>query len=270
MFWSLSTARKGRYFVFAVLALTIIVLNFVVTPGYLLMAAFNGWTTDLGNHQLHEMVVSALIWLTFVWPMAAVLYHPIRRVNPILVPFVFAVPTAVLAWLADSFLFTGFVIMSVLAFLALLFHPAGRSLASFDRLGVVDRRVAGVFALGAIPLLVYGGIEGARQLGPANEHVIFVHYGAMAIAAILVIIMGGLGLVRKRDWRFATWTAGVLAAFLGLASAVYPENPSSLGVIGGLLLLGWAVAFVAGVEHVRRGETLSDTDTADRAAAGSG
>lgn len=251
---SLSTAGKIRLGAFTLVALAIIALNFVMTPADLLLAAINGWGRDLGDHQVHEMVVSALIWLAFVVPMALLVYHPSRRVNTILAPFVLAIPTAVMALLADSFLFTGFVIMSVLAVLALLLHPAGRSLVWFDRVESIDRRVAGLFTLGGLPLLVYAGLEVANQLGPVDEHVLFVHYGAMAIAAFLVILMGILGIARQRDWRFATWSSGVMAAFLGFVSVVYPGSRSSLGVIGGILLVLWAIAFVASVERVRRDE----------------
>jgi hypothetical protein len=98
---SLSTAGKVRLAAFSFVALAIIALNLVMTPADLLMAAVNGWVGDLGDHQVHEMVVSALIWLGFVVPMVLLLYRPSRRVNTILVPFVFAIPTAIMALLAS-------------------------------------------------------------------------------------------------------------------------------------------------------------------------
>lgn len=193
--------------------------------------------------------------------MALSLYRPSRRVNTVLAPAAFAIPTAVMAVLADSFLFTGFLITSGLAVFALVVHPACRSLARADVVAAVDRRVAGLFALGAGPLLGYAGLEVAKQLGPVDDHVLFVHYGAMAIAAILVVVTGTVGLVRRRDWRVATWTAGTTAAFLGVVSVVYPENPSSVGAIGGLVVVGWALAFVVSVERTRRGGVGSAPDT---------
>lgn len=120
-----------------------------------------------------------------------------------------------------------------------------------------------------IPLLVYAGLEVAKQFGPVDDHALFVHYGGMAIAAFVVIFMGTLGIVRRRDWRFATWIAGVMTAFLGLVSVVYPGSPSSLGTIGGVLVIVWALAFVASVERARRGGVESGAEARDEAVAGS-
>jgi hypothetical protein len=70
--------------------------------------------------------------------------------------------------------------------------------------------------------------------------------------------MGTLAVFRERDWRFAGWSAGLTAAYLGVVSLAYPAIESSLGSVGGGLLLAWAVAFVAGVEYVRRGDADED------------
>jgi hypothetical protein len=169
-----------------------------------------------------------------------------------LAPLTVAVPTAIMAFLAGSFLFPGFAIMSLLAVAACLLHPAGRSAVRFDRVASVDRRVTGLLVVAAVPLLVYAGVELSKQLGPVNEHVVFVHYGGMANAALYVVLMGALAVFRQRDWRFATWSAGLIAAFVGLASIAYPASASSLGLVGGGLLVLWAVAFVAVIEFVRR------------------
>lgn len=251
---SLSTLSKVRFAAFTLVALAIIAFNLVMTPTYLLAAPVMGWFQDLGAHQVHDMTVGTLIWLAFIVPMALMLYHPTDRVNAILAPLVASASIAVMAFLAGSFLFEGFVIGSVLALVALVLHPAGRSLARFDRVGSVDRRIVGLFAVGAIPLLVYAGLELVRQIGPVDEHVLFVHYGGMAVVAFLVVLMGALAVFRRRDWRFAAWSAGLMAAFVGLVSIAYPTGVSSAGTIAGSLLLLWGVAFVASVEYVHRGD----------------
>jgi len=134
-----------------------------------------------------------------------------------------------------SFLFPGFAVMSLLALAAFLLHPAGRSVVRFDRVASVDRRVTGLLVVAAVPLLAYAGVELSKQLGPVNEHVVFVHYGGMASAALYVVLMGALAIFRQRDWRFATWSADLIAAFVGLASIAYPASASSLGLVGGEL-----------------------------------
>jgi hypothetical protein len=91
----------------------------------------------------------------------------------------------------------------------------------------------------------------------------------MAIAAFLVVFLGALALFRLRDWRFATWMAGVMAVFLGLVSVVFPGNPSSLGVIRGVLLVVWALAFVASVERARSDGVERGTESENEAVTGS-
>lgn len=262
---SLSTAGKIKFAVFSLAAIAVIALNIALTPAVVLNAAFLGWTADFGIHQVHDMTISAILWLGFLIPMALLLYHPKGRVNTVLAPLL-AIPIAVMAFAASSELLPGFVIMSVLALLAVALHPAGRSVFRLDRVDSVDRRLAALFAIGAVPLLVYGGLELNKQVSLADEHTLFVHYGAMALAALLVITMGALAVVRRRDWRFAAWNAGLMAAIVGVFSIGFPAVPSSLGVIGGALLVLWAVAFVAAVEAVRRrsldfeDESVDETD----------
>ena len=267
-FGSMSTAGKVRFTAFTLVALAIIAVNLAMTPAYLLAAPITGWFQDLGVHQVHDMTVGTLIWLAFVVPMALMLYHPTDRVNAVLAPLVAAGSIAVMALLAGSFLFEGFAVGSVLALVALVLHPAGRSLVRFDRVESIDRRVAGLFVVGAVPLLAYAGLEVGKQVGPADEHVAFVHYGGMAVVAVLVVLMGTLAVLRRRDWRFAAWSAGVMGAFVGLASAVYPASASSVGTVAGALLVLWAVAFVAGVEYGRRGRTGSESGSLDETATG--
>lgn len=263
---SLSTVARIRFAAFSLVVVGPLAFNFGGTPTEVLTAAFVGWFEDIGIHQVHDMTISAMIWLALVVPLALLLYHPSRRVNTVLAPVVMVVLHAVLAYLSDAVLLVPFLIMSVLALLVLVLHPAGGSLARFDRFDPIDRRLVAVYAVGAVGLLVYAGIELAKQLGSVDEHVVFVHFGGMAIGAILVVLMGALAVFRRRDWRFAAWSAGLIAAFVGLVSVVYPAGESSLGTIAGGLLAIWAVTFVAGVEHVRQGEDKEAGSTDDTVA----
>jgi hypothetical protein len=105
-----------------------------------------------------------------------------------------------------------------------------------------------------MPLVFYSGFETAKQLGPVDEHTVFVHFGGMAVGGLFIFLMGALAVLRSSDWRFATVSTGLVAAFLGLVSVRYPASESSLGVAFGLLLVLWALAFVTGVFYRRRGE----------------
>lgn len=250
---SLSTAAKVRFAAFTLVALGILAFAGLAMPNELAMA-YTSWFEDFGVHQIHDQMLFAFIWLTLIIPVALMLYHPTERVNAILAPVIFAVPWTILAILADSPILVLGAIFGGLGLVALALHPAGRSLFTFDRVASVDRRVAGLLAVGAVPLLVYSGLELSKQLGPANDHTLFVHYGTMALAAFYVVVMATLAVFRKRDWRFAAWSAGLTAAYLGVLSLAYPAIESSLGLIGGTLLVLWAIAFVASVEYVRRSD----------------
>jgi hypothetical protein len=251
-FRSLTAVETIRFAAFSIAVLGLLALNLLMTPPAVLLAGVTGWYQDLGTHQVHDMAIAAGLWIAVILPLVLLLYRPTNRVNTILAPLTVAVPTAIMAFLAGSFLFPGFAVMSFLALAAFLLHPAGRSVVRFDRVASVDPRVTGLLVVAAVPLLVYAGLELSKQLGPANEHVVFVHYGGMANAAFYVVLMGALAVFRRRDWRFATWSAGLIAAFVGLASIAYPASASSLGLVGGGLLVLWAVSYVAAIEYVRR------------------
>jgi hypothetical protein len=260
---SLTTVGKVRFGFFTLAALLLLALNVLLVPSTALTRVVLGFVQEFGPHQIHDMVGSAIVWLAFVAPLALLLYHPKERVNTVLVPIMVTGPIAVLGYLSDSPLVMAYSIVSILALVVVGFHPAGRSLVQFDRVESVDRRLAGLFAVGAVPLLIYAALEVSKQLGPVDEHGLFVHYGAMAIAAFLVVFMGAMAVFRQRDRRFATWFAGLMAAYIGLASIAYPTNASSVGLVGGALLFLWAVAFVAGVEYVRRSDVDGEADSSD-------
>jgi hypothetical protein len=256
---SLSTVGKIKFVAFTLVALAVIALNVVLTPAVVLNAAYLGWTTTFGTHQVHDMTIRVVLWLAFLVPMALLLYRPKARVNTVQVPLV-AIPIAVMAFLAGSELLPGFATVSVLA---VALHPAGRSALRFDRVETVDRRLAAVFAVGAVPLLVYGILEVGAQVSTADEHTLFVHYGAMGIAAFVTIAMGALAVLRQRDWRFAAWNAGPVAAAAGIFSIGFPDVASSLGVVGGALLVLWAIVFVARVESGRRRDVDPEDELVD-------
>lgn len=265
---SLSTAGKARFGAF-----TLVVLGALVVAGAMMRSelamVYTGWFQDFGVHQVHDQLLFTFLWIALVVPFALLLYHPTDRVNTVLAPVLFAVPWVVMAVVVDSPILMLGVIFAVFGLLALALHPAGRSVLAFDRVESVDRALAGLFAVAAVPLAVYGGLELFKQFTATDDHALFVHFGSMALAAFFVVVMGGLAVLRDRDWRFAAWSAGLTAAFLGVISVAYPTIESSLGlVVGGLLVL-WAVAFVAAVEYVRSRNRVDETGTTDGVTAGS-
>ena len=270
-FGSLTTTDKVRLLVFSLAMLALAALNVALTPPEIIGAGILGWFESYGVHQFHDMVISALLMFGVVIPALLLLYHPRDRVNTILAPVLGMIIVAILGLNVDSPIATGFLISSVLGLVGLALHPAGRSLLRFDRAESVDTRVAALYIVGAVPLLAYSGFELLRQLGPvdAEGHVLFIHYGAIAITSFLVVLLGGLAVFRERDWRFATWVAGLLAGFMGIASIGFPNESSSLGLLGGAALFVWALAFVASVEYNRRDTERREEQTDRQSAAGS-
>lgn len=259
---SLSTAGKARFGAFTLVALGALVVAGAMMRNELALA-YTGWFQDFGVHQVHDQLLFTFLWIALVIPFALLLYHPTGRVNTVLAPVLFAVPWIVMAVVVDSPILALGVIFGALGVFALVLHPAGRSVLAFDRVESVDRSLAGLFAIAAIPLAVYGGLELYKQFTVTDDHALFVHFGSMALAAFFVVVMGGLAVFRERDWRFAAWSAGLTAAVLGVVSVAYPAIESSLGLVGGSLLVLWAIAFVAAVEYVRRrgrGEAVAEPD----------
>jgi len=174
------------------------------------------------------------LWIALLLPMALLLYRPTDRVNTILAPVLFLVPLVVFAAVANSPILMLPAIFGVLALLALALHPAGRSLFHFDRVERVNRGLAAVMVVAAIPLLVFAGDQVVRQLTAADDHALFVHFAGMAIAATYVVVMGALAVTRERDWEFAAWSAGLVAVVIGAASILFAVE-SSVGPVWGAL-----------------------------------
>lgn len=245
-----STRSKLRRAAFSLVALATLVLAGVMLGGELLLA-FTGWTTDLGVHQVHDMVIFPMLWLTVLVPAAILLYRPARRVTTVLAPIVFLAPVAAFAVAADSPITMLPLIFCGLGVVLVALHPAGRSLFRLDRVERPNRLLVGLAVVAAIPLLVFAGDQVLRQATLADDHVLFAHYGAMAAASVYVVVMAALAAVRERDWRFAAWSAGAVAALLGLTSLAFTVE-SSVGPLWGALAVAWAVAFVAVTEYSRR------------------
>lgn len=60
--------------------------------------------------------------------------------------------------------------------------------------------------------------------------------------------VGLLASLRPDGWRLTAWVAGLLLAVLGVASLVYPDVDSSLGLVWALAAIAWGVGFVAAAE----------------------
>jgi hypothetical protein len=159
---------KVRFAAFTLVVLGILALAGLMMPNELAMA-YTSWFEDFGVHQVHDQMIFAFLWIALIIPAALLLYHPTGRVNAVLAPLVFAAPWTVLAVLADSPVLALGAIFGALGLVALALHPAGRSLLRFDRVASVDRRLAGLLAVGSLPLVGYAGWSCPGSSVPATS-----------------------------------------------------------------------------------------------------
>jgi carbon monoxide dehydrogenase subunit G len=217
----------------------------------MLPLAVTGWYTDLGPHRLHDLNFFALVWLGLLG-LVVQLYDPEDRVTAVLVPVLVMGPLAAMALTTGSPIAMLPVLFTVVGVVVAALHPSGRSLLRLERVTPIDRGQLGLLVVAGVPLLVYAANELVKQYTVADDHAVLVHYGGMALLAVVIVLLGGLAVVRRRDWRFAAWGAGLLAVYLGASSFAFPDLPSSVGPFWGGLTVAWGLVFVAASEVTRR------------------
>lgn len=240
---NLATVRRGTFYVAVVGALAL----YAAMMGEMLTFVFVGWFEEPGVHHFHELGLFGLIWVGILG-LAVQLHRPDGRVNAVFVSALVMLPLAVIAVSSNSPIATMPILFGVVGLVVVVLHPAGRSLFGFTSDVRGNRALGGLLVVAALPLLAYAGDQLVSQYAIADDHAVFVHYGGMAVLALVVLVMGLLAIVRARDRRFAAWSAGVLAGYLGLASVLYPAQPSSPGILWGALAILWGGAFVVAFE----------------------
>jgi hypothetical protein len=76
----------------------------------------------------------------------------------------------------------------------------------------------------------------------------------MAAFSLTVIGVALLASLRPDGWWLPAWIAGGLAARLGVASLLFPNAGSSIGLAWSVAAIAWGVAFVAVAELTQEGE----------------
>ncbi|QZP39559.1 hypothetical protein [Halobaculum magnesiiphilum] len=240
------SVRRGAFYTVVVGTLGL----YAVLMRDLLPLAATAWVVDTGSHRFHDLNLFALIWIAILG-LAVQLYRPDRRVTAAIVPALVMAPLAVVAISTNSPIATMPILFTVLGVVVVALHPAGRSILKIRRVQSVDRVPSGLVSAAVVPLLVYASDQVAKQYTVVDDHAALVHYGSMALIAVFVLVMGTSAVLRRRDWRFAAWTAGVLAVYLGASSVAFPGLASSAGPVWGSLAVGWGLGFVAAVERGR-------------------
>lgn len=216
------------------------------TPGY-----------EAFTHRVHHVMLGGLLAVV-VLGIAIQLYRPVERVGAFLLSALGIGLLSAVTLIADGLAALAELAIFIvpLAILAVL-HPGLRGLRS-RYAGAVrdrnDRRMLALGAVAAIPLTAFAAVQVNLHLTVADDHVLFGHYVIMAAGALTIALGALVASFRPTGWRVLAYSVAVLAALVGVASAMFPDPAQGVnfGVVGGALVVLWAIAFVAVAEYGAR------------------
>jgi hypothetical protein len=210
------------------------------------------------SHRIHDLTYSFLFGVAAVG-MLAQLRTPSKNVAGqlmALIPWAAFVLAFALGNILVVLLRPPFVpIFGALALLATMLHPTWRNLFSSFSVSRVNRVMLALVVIAAVPLLAFAFTNIGLQRTVINDHAAQAHYGYMAAFSFTVIGVGLLASLRPDGWWLPAWVAGLLPVLLGLASVVFPDADSSLGLIWALAAIAWGVVFVAAAELTQDAES---------------
>lgn len=219
----------------------------------ILAYAFTGWfsAAELGVHQLHETLASALFW-SLIGGMAFTVVRPTTTIGA-LRQTLFMLAAFLLLLLASF----SEALMGPLAMMSILFvltvvtaalHPARHEVLRL-RNGVQPWLLA-LTAVAAVPLLPYALNQLQIQIGASagDPHAEVGHWMIMSAYGVAVVLYGLLASLRSAGWRVPAWSAGILAILFGAASILLPTQASSVGATWGAAAVVWGALFVAAAE----------------------
>jgi hypothetical protein len=138
-----------------------------------------------------------------------------------------------------------------LGVLAGVLHPSSPML----KLPVpVDARLLALTGVMAVPFAIYATREVGLQISgtAADPHWTAVHYIFSAEIGFLLILTGFISSTEFTGRRLTAWMTGLAAVLMGLASVVYSDQASTLGIGWGSALIVWGIAFVVVSEWRQR------------------
>jgi len=230
----------------------VMVVLMQLQPGFLGMA--HG--TD-PHHRTHDLAYGFL-FTTAVVGMLAQLRRPSKNVAGMLmalVPWVGLLLAAVLSTDAGVIRSAERLLVALGIVSAALLHPAGRDFFRSFAVSRVNWGMLGLVIIAAVPLLDFASTNIGLQGTVRDDHAALGHYGFMAAFGFTVIGAGLLASVRPDGWRLTAWVAGLLPAFLGLTSVMYPDASSSLDPVWALVAIAWGAVFVAAAELTQDAES---------------
>jgi hypothetical protein len=202
------------------------------------------------HHRVHDLTFG-FVFATAVVGMLAQLRRPSQNVAGQLMALIPWVGLGLDFALTESFTFAAAPILAAFTLLAAILHPTGRDFFRSFSVSRVNWVLLALVFIAAVPLLAFASTNIELQRTVTDEHAALGHYGFMAAFSFTVIGAGLLASLRPDGWRLTAWVGGLLPALLGLASVVYPDIASSLGLVWSLAAIAWGVGFVAAAELTR-------------------
>ena len=196
------------------------------------------------HHRVHDLTFSYLFG-TAVLGMLAQLRRPSENVAGQVMALIPWVALGLASALSKTWIrFAPAPLLGALALLAIIFHPTGRNFFRSFRVARANRVMLALVIIAAVPLVVFASSNISLQSTVTNDHAALGHYGFMAALCFTVIGVGLLASLRPDGWRLTGRVAGFLPALLGLASLVFPDVDSSLGLAWAFAAIAWGVGFV--------------------------
>jgi hypothetical protein len=210
------------------------------------------------HHRIHDFTFSLLIGTAAVGILAQ-LRTPSENVAGqlmALIPWVGLILAFVFsnAWIP----FAPAPILGALTLLATILHPTGRDMLRSFGISRMNRLMLALVMIAAVPLLAFASTNIRLQRTMTNDHAALGHYGFMAAFSLTVIGVGLLASLRPDGWWLTTWVAAVLPFLFGVASVVFRDLDSSVGLAWGLAAIAWGVVLVAAARFIRRGGVNRD------------
>ncbi len=251
--YGVSRVRKPVFYLLTVAFAAFLLFALRETMTMVVTAWLGGYAFP--GHRVHHIVIGGTL-AVFVATVAVQLYRPTKRVGALQAALAFVIAAFVLTAIASGLAAAGelLVFLVPVAVIALL-HPARGELV--PRLEGVDRRVLAIAGVGAIGFAALAVNEFVKHTTLADEHVAFGHYEFMLFGLVSIGLFALLGAVKPTGWRIPLYAAGVLAVLFAASSLAFPgaEQGSSLGTVGAIAVILWAIALIGVSEYVERGDS---------------
>ncbi|WP_252698311.1 hypothetical protein [Natronosalvus vescus] len=250
-------ARKPAFYLLTAAFFAFLLFALRESMAMLLTAWTSGYAFPA--HRVHHVMIGGMLTV-FTVLIAVQLFRPTKRVGALQAVVAFVIAAFALTLVASGVAAAGEIMAFVIPVLLIaLLHPARDQLV--PRLERVDRRLLALGGIGAIGFGAVAVAEYLRHTGPGTEHVLFGHHEFLLFTMVSIGLFAILGALRPTGWRALVYSAAALAILFAIASLAYPgiEQGSSLGTIGALAVIAWAVAYVGFAESVER-EDSSESD----------